>query len=32
VLRDHLRVSDKALAATVFPDSGTVRPVSGLVA
>jgi uncharacterized protein (DUF1501 family) len=32
VLRDHLRVSDKALAATVFPDSGTVQPVSGLVA
>jgi uncharacterized protein (DUF1501 family) len=32
VLRDHLRVPDTALAATVFPESTAVRPTSGLVA
>jgi uncharacterized protein (DUF1501 family) len=32
VLRDHLRVPDTALAATVFPDSAGVKPLSGLVA
>ena len=31
VLRDHLRVGDNALAATVFPDSGAVKPTAGLV-
>ena len=31
VLRDHLRVGDNALAAKVFPDSGTVKPMAGLV-
>jgi uncharacterized protein (DUF1501 family) len=32
VLRDHLRVSEAALAATVFPDSATAKAISGLVA
>ncbi len=32
VLRDHLRVPDTALAATVFPDSAAVPAMSGLVA
>ncbi|MFZ1884317.1 MAG: DUF1501 domain-containing protein [Rhodoplanes sp.] len=32
VLRDHLRVSDKALATAVFPDSAAARPTVGLVA
>jgi uncharacterized protein (DUF1501 family) len=32
VLRDHLRVPDAALAATVFPDSAAAKPVGGLVA
>jgi uncharacterized protein (DUF1501 family) len=32
VLRDHLRVPDAALAATVFPDSAAVKAISGLVA
>jgi uncharacterized protein (DUF1501 family) len=31
VLRDHLRVDDRALAADVFPDSGGVAPMAGLV-
>ena len=31
VLRDHLRVEDSALAASVFPDSADVRPMAGLV-
>ena len=31
VLRDHLRVGDNALAAKVFPDSGAVKPMAGLV-
>ena len=31
VLRDHLRVGDNALAAKVFPDSGAVKPMGGLV-
>jgi uncharacterized protein (DUF1501 family) len=31
VLRDHLRVEETALAASVFPDSADVRPMSGLV-
>ena len=31
VLKDHLRADDKALASTVFPDSGDVAPMAGLV-
>jgi uncharacterized protein (DUF1501 family) len=32
VLRDHLGLSAQALADTVFPESGAVSPISGLVA
>lgn len=32
LLRDHLRVPDTALATSVFPDSGAVQPVPGLIA
>ena len=31
LLKDHLRVDDAALAATVFPDSADVMPMAGLV-
>jgi uncharacterized protein (DUF1501 family) len=31
VLADHLGLSDRALAETVFPDSAAVRPMKGLV-
>ena len=31
VLRDHLRVEESVLAASVFPASTDVRPMSGLV-
>jgi uncharacterized protein (DUF1501 family) len=31
VLHDHLGLSERALAETVFPDSAMVRPVKGLV-
>ena len=31
VLRDHLRVDERALASTVFPDSSDVAPMGGLV-
>ena len=31
VLADHLGIGDNALASTVFPDSGAVRPMKGLV-
>jgi len=31
LLRDHLRVDERALASTVFPDSAGVTPTSGLV-
>jgi uncharacterized protein (DUF1501 family) len=31
ILKDHLRVEDAALAAKVFPDSGTVVPMVGLL-
>ena len=31
LLRDHLRVDERALATTVFPDSIGVAPISGLV-
>ena len=32
VFKDHLRVEDAALAAKVFPDSGAVQPMAGLLA
>ena len=32
ILRDHLGVSESALAATVFPNSGAVKPLDGLIA
>jgi uncharacterized protein (DUF1501 family) len=32
LLRDHLRLDDKTLASTVFPDSAAVKPMSGLLA
>ena len=32
LLRDHLGVAERALAAEVFPDSAAVAPVSGLIA
>jgi uncharacterized protein (DUF1501 family) len=31
LLRDHLRVDERALAGTVFPDSIGVAPMAGLV-
>ena len=31
LLRDHLRLDDAVLAASVFPDSSAVKPVAGLV-
>ncbi len=31
VLKDHLRAGDHALATTVFPDSGDVAAMTGLV-
>ena len=31
LLKDHLRVDEKALAGAVFPDSGAVKPMAGLV-
>ena len=31
LLRDHLRVDERALASTVFPDSADVAPIAGLV-
>jgi uncharacterized protein (DUF1501 family) len=31
VLRDHLGVSERVLAEAVFPDSGAVKPMQGLV-
>jgi len=32
VLKDHLRLDEDRLAASVFPESGAVKPMSGLVA
>ncbi|MEJ0097240.1 MAG: DUF1501 domain-containing protein [Bauldia sp.] len=32
VLRDHLGLSERTLATTVFPDSTAVRPLDGLIA
>jgi uncharacterized protein (DUF1501 family) len=31
LLRDHLRIDERVLASSVFPDSATVAPTSGLV-
>jgi uncharacterized protein (DUF1501 family) len=31
VLQDHLRVDERALTATVFPGSGDVKAIEGLV-
>jgi uncharacterized protein (DUF1501 family) len=31
VLRDHVRVDDKALASTIFPDSAVAKAMGGLV-
>jgi len=32
LLRDHLRIDDRALEADVFPDSSAARPAAGLLA
>jgi uncharacterized protein (DUF1501 family) len=32
LLRDHLRVDERALAADIFPDSETAKPIDGLLA
>jgi uncharacterized protein (DUF1501 family) len=32
LLRDHLRLDERALAVTVFPESATAKPMTGLVA
>jgi uncharacterized protein (DUF1501 family) len=32
LLEDHLRADERSLAATVFPDSGSVNPLRGLLA
>jgi uncharacterized protein (DUF1501 family) len=32
VLKDHLRVNESALASSVFPDSGLLKPMTGLLA
>jgi uncharacterized protein (DUF1501 family) len=32
VLKDHLRISEQALAANVFPDSAALKPMTGLMA
>jgi uncharacterized protein (DUF1501 family) len=32
VLRDHVRVPERALDTSVFPDSVASRPMSGLLA
>jgi uncharacterized protein (DUF1501 family) len=31
VLKDHLGIGERALAETVFPDSGAARPMKGLI-
>jgi uncharacterized protein (DUF1501 family) len=31
LLRDHLRVDERALATSIFPDSADVSPTAGLV-
>ncbi|HTS40114.1 MAG TPA: DUF1501 domain-containing protein [Xanthobacteraceae bacterium] len=32
VLRDHVRISEQALATSVFPDSAALKPMTGLLA
>jgi uncharacterized protein (DUF1501 family) len=32
LLRDHLRVDQRPLETTVFPDSASARPIEGLLA
>lgn len=32
VLKDHIRVDDGALVSAVFPESGAIKPMAGLVA
>jgi uncharacterized protein (DUF1501 family) len=32
LLKDHLRIDDRALDNAVFPDSGAVKPMAGLIA
>jgi uncharacterized protein (DUF1501 family) len=32
VLRDHLRVDERALASSIFPGSATLKGLNGLVA
>jgi uncharacterized protein (DUF1501 family) len=32
VLKDHLRLDEDRLAASVFPESGAVKPMPGLLA
>jgi uncharacterized protein (DUF1501 family) len=32
LLRDHVRVSEKALALSIFPGSADVKPMAGLTA
>jgi uncharacterized protein (DUF1501 family) len=32
LMKDHLRVADKALAETIFPGSASIAPMQGLVA
>jgi uncharacterized protein (DUF1501 family) len=32
VLKDHLRVDERVLASQVFPDSVTLKPMTGLLA
>jgi uncharacterized protein (DUF1501 family) len=32
LLRDHLRLDEKVLAASVFPESALIKPISGLLA
>jgi uncharacterized protein (DUF1501 family) len=32
LLKDHLRADDRALAASIFPESGAVEPMPGLLA
>jgi uncharacterized protein (DUF1501 family) len=32
LLKDHLRVEDRALTADIFPDSDAAKPIAGLLA
>jgi len=32
LLKDHLRIEDKALAGDIFPDSAAAKPMAGLLA